>query len=416
LTIRCDGFGFHPGAGKVFEEDGRLLANRFRHYDPVPVKPLLAERRLLVKFLRHLFPRGSDLAWLKHLLDTYAFLVQKPGERVKFTMILVGAIEGSGKSTLMEEVPRLLFGTQNVVTVSTHELEGRFTDYLGQAWIVVFAEVALGTARDAARVANTLKDNQTNDRLRLEEKYRAPRTQPNRVTFFGTSNDEEHALHLSTFDRRSAISATPASIMPQSLATALHSFFRSSRSAGVVRHLALRRVLTHFDPNAAPPLTESKKRMIEASRPAVHAEMVDAFQSKDPPFHRDLVLVESVRNCLAQRGLDVRNLSDRKVGEFLRAAPIAARRMEHQKRITAPAGGSCRVRPWVLRNAELWEKASEKQIDRHFTSGAPILLDVAAAPTTTPDDGRVALESQEQVASAEASAIDANTAEKGGGP
>ena len=45
-----------------------------------------------------------------------------------------------------------------------------------KVWIVVFAEVSLGRARDSARVANALKDNQTNVQLRLIENNRAGRT------------------------------------------------------------------------------------------------------------------------------------------------------------------------------------------------------------------------------------------------
>jgi len=370
LTRRCDGFGFHPGAEAVFMEDGRLLANLFRPYSPQPCTPTLQERRLLVALLRHLFPRGSDLSWLKHLLDTYSFMVQNPGERVKFTMILVGAVEGSGKSTLMEEMPRLLFGVENVVTVSTHELESNFTDYLARAWVVVVAEVSLGTARDAARLANALKDNQTNEYLRLIEKNRAGRTQRNRVTFFGTSNDETRALHLSAFDRRSAIFATPAGVMSQSSASNLYAFLKSARAPGVLGYLARRRRIDHFNPSAAPPMTEAKKQIIKSSQHPTLGEMVDAFQAQDPPFNRDLVLADEVRECLRSRGIEVKNLSNRKLGEFLRSMPIGARQMEHQRRITR-YGHSARVRPWIVRNFDSWMQSSDREVSEHLLSGRP---------------------------------------------
>jgi hypothetical protein len=375
-TQRCDSFGYHPGAGKVFREDGRLLANLFRPYNPAPLTPTDHEKRLLAKFLRHLFPRRSDLKWLKHLLDTYAYLVQHPGERVKFSMILVGAMEGSGKSTLMEQIPRVLFGAQNVVTVSTHELESQFTDWLARAWIVVFAEVSLGTSRDAARVANALKDNQTNDHLRLIEKGKAGRTQRNRTSFFGTSNDETRALHLSAFDRRSAICATPAQMVPRKLAAELHAFLASPRAAGVLRTLAEHRDVSHFDPNAAPPMTEAKKRMIEASRHPIHAEIVDGFQSLEPPFHKDLVGLQDVRGFLVGHGVDVKNLTDRKLSEFLRLPPIAAQRMKHQRTIST-GGITGRIRPWVLRHFELWKGASTKEIEQHLRHGTPLLSSVS---------------------------------------
>jgi hypothetical protein len=314
---------------------------------------------------------------LTHLLDTYAFLVQYPGERVKFAMILVGAIEGSGKSTLMEDLPRLLFGVQNVVNVSTHELESQFTDWLAKAWIAVFAEVSLGKSRDASRIANALKDNQTNEYLRIVEKGRAGRGQRNRTSFLGTSNDETRALHLSAFDRRSAVCATSAPMMPRALCAELHGFLKSPRAAGVLRSLALRRDVSHFDPNAAPPITEAKRRMIAASRHPILAEMVDALQAKEAPFNRDLVLATEVRNFLYAHGVDMRDLTDRRIAEFLKATPIGARRLEHQKRISN-SHGSCRARVWVLRDFHLWEKASEKAISQHLQNGTPPLVSISA--------------------------------------
>jgi hypothetical protein len=254
-----------------------------------------------------------------------------------------------------------------VVTVSTHELESNFTDYLARAWIVVFAEISMGTGRDAARAANAIKDNQTNAQLRLIEKNRAGRSQENHVSFLATSNDESHAMHLSTFDRRSAVFATPASMMPHTLSAALYNFLNSRRAAGVLRHLAFVRPLDHFNSSAPPPTTESKMRMIASSRHPTHAELIDAFEEGAPPFDKDLVRLEDVRECLRMRGIDIRNLSNRRITDLLRELPIGAKRMEHQRRITHH-GQSIRIRPWVVRNFTTWEQASDKGISEHLFS------------------------------------------------
>jgi hypothetical protein len=368
-TQRCEGVAFHPGEGPVFVEDGKRVANLFRPVDCTVLKPTLSERRLLARFLRHLFPRKSDHAWLKHLLDTLAFLVQHPGQRTTFTMILVGAVEGSGKSTLMEAIPRLLFGQHNVSTVSTHELESNFTDWLARAWIVVFSEISLGRSKEATRIANALKDNQTNPYLRIVEKGRPGRTQRNHVTFFATSNDETHALHLSAFDRRAGVCATSAPRMPTHLAATLHAFLQSPRGAAVLRYLAMRRNLSDFSPHAAPPVTVAKRHMIEASRDSIHAEIVEAFERRDSPFDRELVTASNVRGCLIGRGVPINNLSDRRIGQYLRAEPINARPLEHQVRLSNNSLGT-RSRFWVLRNIGYWRTATAQSINEHLRTGA----------------------------------------------
>ena len=384
-TQRCEGVAFHPGEGPIFVEDGKRVVNLFRPVVCTELKPTLSERRLLGRFLRHLFPRKSDQAWLKHLLDTLAFLVQHPGQRTTFTMILVGAVEGSGKSTLMEAIPRLLFGQHNVSTVSTHELESNFTDWLARAWIVVFSEISLGRSKEATRIANALKDNQTNPYLRIVEKGRPGRTQRNHVTFFATSNDETHALHLSAFDRRAGVCATSAPRMPTHLATSLHSFLQSPRGAAVLRYLAMKRNLSDFSPHAAPPVTVAKRHMIEASRDSIHAEIVESFERRESPFDRELVTASDVRGCLIGRGVTVNNLSDRRVGQYLRAEPINAQPLEHQIRVPNNSSGT-RARFWVLRNAGFWRAATAQSINEHLRTGAlPFNMTHPTYSAATPD-------------------------------
>jgi hypothetical protein len=385
-TQRCATVAFHPGEGAIFCEDGLRVANLFRPTAGDEIAPIRSERILLLRFLRHLFPRGADLSWLRHLLDTYAHLIQRPGERVSFMMILVGEVQGSGKSTLMEQIPRLLFGHHNVATVSTHELESQFTDWLANAWIVVFAEVSLGRSREAARIANSLKDNQTNAHLRIIEKGRPGRTQRNRVTFLGTSNDETHALHLAPSDRRAGICGTNAPTMPRGLASELYNFLESQRAPGVLRYLARRRDVQRFNPNAAPPASAAKLRMIEESRDPVHAELLEAWERHEAPFDKDLVTLKDVRFGLSSRGVNEKNISDRRIGQYLRTAPINAQPMEHQVRLTKQSATE-RVRIWVLRNMPIWRRQSSTSISRHLLTGE-IPVDANTSPTVRPDDDR----------------------------
>jgi hypothetical protein len=389
-VLRCDSVGYHPGGEATYREEGRLLANLFVPYSPEPVKPTLAERKTLIKFLRHLFPRGSELVWLRHLLDTFAFLVQNPGERVKYTMILVGAVEGSGKSTLMERVPRLLFGGRNVVTASMNEIASNFTDYLARAWIVVFAEMSVGNYRDSQRIANAMKDNQTNDITRIHPKGRAAYSQRNRASFLATSNDEVHAMHLSEFDRRAGINVTRAPKIPVRLERDLFSLLNDpQRGPGVLRYIALRRQIS-LNPNAAPPMTEAKRGMIESSRDDCHAAIVDAWSSGEFPFDgRDLVTVQDVSTMLRGKGIDTHRISERRIAECLRRAPMNAEPLPGSKRIKGRrvipgiysgidyGVSQEKYRVWAIRDSGIWRGASEASISQHILRGT-------AAPISAP--------------------------------
>ena len=364
----CAKVGFHPGAGPTFMEDTSKVANLFRPLSVAPLNPTWRELRLLVRYRNHLFPRQAAREWFDHLLDTYAYLVQNPGERVAFAMILVGAVEGSGKSTLMEDIPKRLFGQSHVSKPLPSEVESSFTDWLGETWIVVFSEISIGTHREAQKIVNALKDNITSDILRIHGKGHKGRSQANRVSFFGTSNDEANALHLSQHDRRFGVCKTPASRMPSALARELYAFLDSPRGAGVLLSLALNRDTSRFDPHALPPATEARAAMIEASLSPAAGEIVDAWRDQDAPFDKDLVTTNSIRTILATRGIDTKGMSDRRIGNILKQAPINGQRIERQIRVNFPGEhAASKVRLWIVRNVSRWMDASESAIAAHIT-------------------------------------------------
>ncbi len=78
---------FMPGNANriVAEADGRRALNLWRPSDVVPVE---GDASMIERHLRYLCPRPGEY---DHLVDMLAFMVQRPGEKLKSAVVLAGA-------------------------------------------------------------------------------------------------------------------------------------------------------------------------------------------------------------------------------------------------------------------------------------------------------------------------------------
>lgn len=381
-TLRTDGLGYNPAAGITYEEYGRQIANRFMPWLAEEIEPTAEELDLWNWFIDgQLFAGANDQTAREYFLNAIAYPLQNSGHRVASVPLLIGAEGGTGKSTLTETVPRLLFGATNVSTATQAEIESSFNDWQAESQILCLPEIWIGGHRDAEKLANRLKDSVTNPIMRVHPKGLKGYSQPNRTTILATSN-YENAVVLRDGDRRWGIHVTNAQKMAEVDARKLYGFLNSPRAPGVLRHIFMARDLANFNPFGEPPLTEGKTLVIAASRSDAEDAALDAWINKDFPFDRDLVLLEEIREVLATSGIEI---SLRKIGDFLRRPPINATRLPGRPRLRANRQGAgdlhCRHYNrrsivWAVRNANAWRSASESAISRHFAEGTPPVAQV----------------------------------------
>jgi hypothetical protein len=391
---RADSMGYNPGAGALYDENSRTVANLYVPWTPAAVHLTAEEQQIWDWFIDdHLFRRPDDKEARDYFLNALAYPLQAPGRRVASVPLLIGEQYGTGKSTLMDVVPRLVYGDRNVTVATQAEIESSFNDWQANAQIVCFPEIWMG-GRDAKKIANDLKDKITSDVLRVHPKGLKGYSQRNRATLLGTSNYED-AVHLREGDRRWGVHITDAPRMTSQQSAALYGFLNSERAPGVLRHILMSRDLSGFNPASEPPMTAGKRRVIAASRSPIEAEIVDLFDSREPPFDRDLFVLECLRSALQGRVPGVADISFRKLAEYVYGKPIAAVRLPGRRRIKArlpvgPPGTASFLRldgkhgVWCLRNHAQWEAASDKDIARHLEDGSPALTAVSAEATDGP--------------------------------
>jgi hypothetical protein len=371
--------GFHPGEGRIYvDTDGRKYLN---NYIAEPVKPLAPIGDELQMWNR-LINRIADNEYRRWLMQFFAFILRHPGVKVRSAPFLYSKNTGTGKTTLMQTVPRLLYGDRYIRLASNDMLSSRFTDYLADAWFVVLDEMKGDYGKlDRINLANKLKPWITDAKLPIEGKGLKVYQIPNRVQLTATSNHTD-TLHVDNEDRRWGICELGGLPMRPEEALDLHVWLLGDRGPGVLKWIMQKVDLVGFDPNERPPETAGKLTMIRNSLGTWESGVIQAAANRVPPFDRDFVTVEAVRDL----SLGPNPPKPFQVAEILKAAPINAKQLRTSK---------ARLYCWI--DYETWSDMPQSLWHAHLETGArpagrkwsaevPLAIRRMAGDDSDPDD------------------------------
>jgi Family of unknown function (DUF5906) len=199
--LEVEGVRFMPGAGIIFEEDGRRWLNLWREpeIDPALIRPETIE--VWLRFMVHLIPDDREREWFERFV---ANKLVNPRFRGAGVLMVAASTQGAGRSTLMSVL---------------HEVFGRYGTYVSAAqlfdsqqrngWMekALWAfgnEIGFSTRyNDKVQAYERLKDlvDPAQNKVRLDEKYQRPRDALIYTTFLLATNRPD-ALPISADDRR----------------------------------------------------------------------------------------------------------------------------------------------------------------------------------------------------------------------
>ena len=151
--------------------------------------------------LKWLFDRIVDESCREWVYWLYAYTLQNPGDRVFGAPLLFSETYGTGKTSLMLTLPRLLYGERNVTVMPKERLAQRFsTSTFGNAWWVAFEEIcAPGGRFDRKFVTDLIKPWITQNTIEIERKGVGAYSIPNYLQFTASTN-EANALSIENAD------------------------------------------------------------------------------------------------------------------------------------------------------------------------------------------------------------------------
>jgi len=355
---------YRPGRERFFNEAGVDYVNTWRECCAEPIKPTQEQRTRFWGPIAHLIAGDGEtktgLFWYVHLL---AWKQRHRDQRVPLFPVLVGEIEGSGKSTLFYDLPVAALGAENVGRINNAEVGSAFTDWVGEKEWVVLDEMKISNRGEAAQIANSLKTIVTEKMVRQVRKGKAGRTISNISTYVGTSNHLD-AAHLSDSDRRYFVIHTRAQRMPAEISKPWHDLLESACGPGIVRYELEKLDISNFDPYAPPMDSEARRRMMAASRTEVEDAVFTAYENQEGCFRSDIITTKCA-TALVREKVGRNNVSERVVRNALEKYCDAK-----SERITQRVGSKLdRHYVYIIRNHDRWLEATGAEQMEEYRRG-----------------------------------------------
>lgn len=356
--IRAAGYDYRPGSPTILINGDDIKINLWVN-DGVAMQEGDA-----TPFLNHIAYLAPDEDARRHLLHWLAFTVQKPSQRVKHALILSGK-QGTGKS-YMARVLKLIHGPSNVHEVSVDELHGQFTAWLEGKQIVLIEELM---AQGRLELANKLKPILTQEVIRINEKHKRVYQIRNLASFFCTTNYED-PIYVEEGDRRWWFYRSPAEPLAPEYYFELERW--TVQNAGAIKGYLMGLDISDFNPNAAPPITKDKQRLIRASLPPVEWLLKERQDDQLYPFDRELVRLDQLFAFVRETHASAT------IQQVVRALTLMGARKLSRTRM-----GGQQVTLYAIRRADFWALQGQEQVREQLQQDGlrPFLMPSAAAQT-----------------------------------
>ena len=316
-------------------------------------------------FRGHLETLVTDKNYCDILTDFLAYMVQQPGKKIRWAVLLQGA-EGCGKTFLARAAGAVL-GREHVAEVGANVLiKSDWNDWAAGSQLVSFEEIRV-VGKNRHEVMNKIKPVITNDSVSINERFRNMRTVRNYSNYLMFTNYRD-ALALGEGDRRYFIIESALQTKEQVLALPEGYFERLfgmlERNAGGLRaYLEEWEFSPFFDPDGHAPVTTFRDKLIEGALPE---DVIDVYD-----------VIDTVGSPLASRSFIV--------GSVLKECfQIQNKRMPSSKRL-----------------AGILEERGMKQVGRPSINGSRSLVWMAGEPT--PEEIEEAFDTARQCAIGEIS-------------
>lgn len=320
------------------EEGGRYNIWRDSGVDATPGN--------VAAFLDHIGNVVPDEIERGYVLDYLAMLVQSPGRKVHYALLIRGG-QGTGKSWIGRMMTAII-GAPNVVFPSNDEVLSQWTVWTEGSCLAVIEELM---ARGRLDMANRLKPIITEPTLRIEEKKRSIYTIPNHLNLIAFTNHED-ALPLENGDRRWLVISSEMRPLDEGYYERLFAFLDGDGPAAVKHYLMQRKVV--LNPKGMAPTTRGKQEMRRRSLSEAEQYLAELLEGHEGPFAFDLVRLEELVACVpTDLKRHTRNVRT-KVAAWLKDEVGAVKHTRYTKG-DDDARPSCQL--WSIRNHDEWAGA-----------------------------------------------------------
>lgn len=279
------------GSEPYFTREGKEYVNTFLS-SSVP-KPCPVGARRSGRLIRKLLSENlGNEKYERIVLDFLAFIIQKPGVKIRWAIFLQGG-QGCGKGTLLDTV-KASIGIANFKVVTGSALTGDFNEWREGA-MAVYIDELFSAGSNRHEVNNKLKDAISNTTIPVNRKFKDLTNVPNVTNYVVTSNKHD-ALVLEDSDRRYFVLKSRLQTRRQIEAFAATGVMEKIHATiegnpGSFRQFFLDwEISKDFNPNGHAPETIYRHELIDQGKNPLLIQIEDMIEDETFPLAgRDLV-------------------------------------------------------------------------------------------------------------------------------
>lgn len=305
---------FMPGQPALYSINGVDYANSYTE-DGIPELPgdlSPVEQEAIDIFLGHFEHIIADEAARAMFLDFLTYIVQNPGQRVNWAVLLQGA-EGDGKSFFIS-VLKTVMGEKNVNMINGSALEEKYNPWAEGALVCFVEDVRLhGNNRFDA--INKLKPLLTNPTASIRRMNTNLYEVVNTMSYILTANVKD-AMPVGSQDSRiyPIFTRFQRAEDIDAFKTAnpyyYDRLYAITQFAGALRQFfLLRKISPNFNPKARAPKSAYRREMIALNQSEETTALIDSLEESQLPDYSHFLLDSSKvadqfmgSDCLAPRG------------------------------------------------------------------------------------------------------------------
>jgi len=286
---------FMPGVGQLYRFGGLDYVNSYtdQNVPEIPEKYSPADWQAVQTILDHFTHLLANERDRRIFMDWLAFIVQNPGKRINWAILLQGA-EGDGKS-FFSNLLKVMVGLENVNVIQGSALEEKYNPWAEGALVCFVEDVRLHGANRFDAV-NKLKPMITNATVSIRRMNTDVYEVVNTMNYITTSNmkdalpvGEEDSRFFPIFTRFQTQAAIRA------FKKANPDYYRRLHAAltmgGALRKYFLEHELSaEFDPADRAPESSNRREMVELNRRDDEIALFDALEESDRPDFSTLLL------------------------------------------------------------------------------------------------------------------------------
>lgn len=289
---------FMPGQPALYSMNGVDYANSYTEegIPELPGEMSPVEKEAIEIFLGHLAHIIANESDRLVFLDFLTYIVQNPGKRVNWAILLQGA-EGDGKS-FFSNVLEAVCGENNVNMIAGNALEEKYNPWAENALVCFIEDVRLhGNNRFDA--INTLKPMITNAKVSIRRMQTNLYSVVNTMNYIMTANvkdampvGEEDSRIFPIFTRFQR--STDLERFKQENPHYYDRLFAILQFAGALRQFfLLRKISSNFNPKARAPKSSYRREMILLNKTEEVSALEDTLEESDQADYSEFLLDSS---------------------------------------------------------------------------------------------------------------------------